>query len=147
MLIKELGRHPQATRKRRRVCRGIGSGYGKTGGRGVKGQKSRSGSSIPAGFEGGQTPLYRRIPKFGFKTLLRSLAARAELRLSELNQLPAGELSLSVLKEAGMINHRVKQVKVFLSGEINTKLAVKGSGISFTKGALEAFTKAGGTVE
>lgn len=146
-LIKELYRHVGSVKKRSRVGRGIGSGVGKTCGRGVKGQKSRSGVSIPAGFEGGQMPLYRRIPKFGFKTSLRRLAARAELRLSELNLLEGNELSLASLISAGIIDTRVKRVKIFASGELRKALSVTGKGIVFTKGAKEAFVKAGGSVE
>jgi len=146
-LIQELYRAEGSIKKRCRVGRGIGSGAGKTCRRGVKGQKSRSGVSIPGGFEGGQMPLYRRIPKFGFKTSLRRLAARAELRLSELDLIEGTELSLASLVTAGLIGTRVKRVKIFASGEVKKGLKVVGKGIAFTKGAKEAFVKAGGSVE
>lgn len=125
-----------------RVGRGIGSGFGKTAGRGHKGQKSRSGGFHKVGFEGGQMPLQRRLPKRGFKS--RTAIFRDEIRLSELNALPVTDIDLLVLKQTGLISVLVKDVRVIKSGEI-TK-AVNLIGIAVTKGAKEAIEAAGGTI-
>lgn len=126
----------------KRVGRGIGSGLGKTCGRGHKGQKSRSGGRVKPGFEGGQMPLQRRVPKFGFTS--RKALVSAEVRLSELNTL-GDQVNLDVLKEAGIIRKNVKFAKIVKSGEINTAVTVKGLGV--TKGAKEAIEAAGGKIE
>lgn len=126
----------------KRVGRGIGSGLGKTGGRGHKGQKSRSGGGVKPGFEGGQMPIQRRVPKFGF-TSRKSLVS-AEVRLSELNNV-GEEVTLDSLKAAGLINKGVKFAKIVKSGEVKTAVTVKGIGA--TKGAREAIEAAGGKVE
>lgn len=127
----------------KRVGRGIGSGLGKTGGRGHKGQKSRSGGSVKPGFEGGQMPLQRRLPKFGFSS--RKARYVAEIRLNELNAVVADVIDLAALKAADLINHDIKVVKVILSGEIGKAVTV--SGLKVTKGALAAIEAAGGKVE
>lgn len=128
---------------KKRVGRGQGSGLGKTCGRGVKGQKSRSGGYHKVGFEGGQMPLARRLPKFGF-TSYKSLFAM-DVRLSELNGLEGGEITIQALKDANIVPKSVKRVKVFNSGEL--KSAVKLKGIRVSKGAIEAIKAQGGTVE
>jgi len=133
-----------AKKAAKRVGRGIGSTLGKTCGRGHKGQHSRSGGYRKVGFEGGQMPIQRRLPKFGFTS--RSARLTAELRSSELNQLPAGEVSLAVLKEAGLVPSFVRKVKVILSGEIKGAYTI-ASDVAVTKGAKEAVAAAGGKVE
>ena len=127
----------------KRVGRGIGSGLGKTCGRGHKGQHSRSGGSHKAGFEGGQMPLQRRVPKFGF-TSRKSLVS-AEIRLSELNSLSVDFVDLAALKDANVINASVKFAKVFASGEITKPITLKG--VKATAGAKAAIIAAGGKVE
>lgn len=132
-----------ATHASRRVGRGIGSGLGKTGGRGHKGQKSRSGGFHKVGFEGGQMPLQRRLPKRGFKSL--AAAANAEVRLSELNLIAVNEIDVLVLKQAGLIPATASNVKVIASGEISKAVTLKG--VKATKGAKAAIEAAGGKVE
>jgi large subunit ribosomal protein L15 len=127
----------------KRVGRGIGSGLGKTGGRGHKGQKSRSGGSTKIGFEGGQMPLQRRLPKVGFSS--RKARFVAEVRLSELALVEGGVVDLLTLKAANVIGHHIKRAKVILSGEVTA--AVTLSGVSATKGARAAIEAAGGKVE
>lgn len=127
----------------KRVGRGIGSGLGKTGGRGHKGQKSRSGGSVRPGFEGGQMPLQRRLPKFGFTS--RQAAFVAEIRLNELAKIDADVIDLEALKKADIIKDSIKRARVILSGEITKAVTVKG--LKVTKGALAAIEAAGGKVE
>ena len=128
---------------RRRVGRGIGSGLGKTAGRGHKGQKSRSGGFHKVGFEGGQMPLQRRLPKFGFRS---ATAPRvAEVRLNELALVEGGAVDLASLKKAGVVPANALRAKVVLSGEI--KVAVTVTGVGVTKGARAAIEAAGGKVE
>jgi len=129
-------------KSRRRVGRGIGSGLGKTGGRGHKGQKSRSGGFHKVGFEGGQMPLQRRLPKRGFKSHL--LKYNAEVTLTSLEQLGLAEVDVLALKQAGLVGQIAKVVKVIKSGEL-TK-AVKLTGIGATAGAKAAIEAAGGSV-
>jgi len=126
----------------RRVGRGIGSGLGKTCGRGHKGQKSRSGGFHKVGFEGGQMPLQRRLPKRGFVSM--TAARKAEVRLSEIDKLPVDEIDLLVLKQAGIIPAQALSAKVILSGEIGRKVSLRG--VSATKGAKAAIEAAGGSV-
>jgi large subunit ribosomal protein L15 len=128
---------------KRRVGRGIGSGLGKTAGRGHKGQKSRSGGFHKVGFEGGQMPLQRRLPKRGFVSLTR--ADTVEVRLGDLNNIPVDAVDLLVLKQTGVVAGTAKAARVFLSGEI--KRAVKLSGVQVTKGARAAIEAAGGSIE
>ncbi len=127
---------------RRRVARGIGSGLGKTAGRGHKGQKSRSGGFHKVGFEGGQMPLQRRLPKRGFVSTTRD--DNAEVRLSDLAKLPVAEIDLLALKAAGLVPAAAKTVKVILAGKLEK--AVKLSGVLATKGARAAIEAAGGSV-
>jgi large subunit ribosomal protein L15 len=125
----------------KRVGRGIGSGLGKTGGRGHKGQHSRSGGYHKVGFEGGQMPIQRRLPKFGFKS--RKGRFVAEVRLGELSKLE-GEITLASLIEAGVVPLQTKKAKVILSGEISKAVTLKG--VAATAGAARAIEQAGGTV-
>ena len=131
-----------AKHAKRRVGRGIGSGLGKTAGRGHKGQKSRSGSYHKVGFEGGQMPMQRRLPKRGFKSHL--LKYNAEVNLSELAALELAEIDLLTLKQVGLVGQLVKNVKVIKSGELAK--AVKLTGIAATAGAKAAIEAAGGSV-
>ena len=131
-----------ATHAKRRVGRGIGSGLGKTAGRGHKGQKSRSGGFHKVGFEGGQMPLLRRLPKRGFVSLTNT--RNVEVRLSEINDLPVDEIDLLTLKQANLITQHALSAKVILSGEITRKVTLKG--VSATKGAKAAIEAAGGSV-
>lgn len=128
---------------RKRVGRGIGSGTGKTAGRGHKGQKSRSGGKIQIGFEGGQMPIQRRLPKRGFRSQMAK--TMAEIRLHELNNVDGDIVDLAALRSAGLINANHTRAKVVLSGEL-TK-AVKLQGVGATKGAKLAIEQAGGSVE
>ena len=131
-----------AKKDKRRVGRGIGSGLGKTAGRGHKGQKSRSGGYIKVGFEGGQMPMHRRLPKRGFVSLTK--ADTAHVRLYELAAIAADEIDILVLKQAGIVKASAKSAKVFLSGELGK--AVKLRGVAVTKGARAAIEAVGGTI-
>ena len=132
-----------STHAKRRVGRGIGSGLGKTAGRGHKGQKSRSGGFHKVGFEGGQMPMYRRLPKRGFTS--RDQHLHAQVRLSDLQKLPVDVIDVHVLKQAGVIGQAVKFVKVFKSGELSRKVTLQGMGV--TVGAKASIEAAGGTIE
>ena len=127
---------------RRRVGRGIGSGLGKTAGRGHKGQKSRAGGYHKVGFEGGQMPLQRRLPKRGFKS--HALKYNAEITLGDLQELGLDEVDLLSLKQAGLVGDMIKTVKVIKTGELSVKVALKGVGA--TAGAKAAIVAAGGSV-
>jgi large subunit ribosomal protein L15 len=131
-----------AKRARRRVGRGIGSGFGKTAGRGHKGQKSRTGGYHKVGFEGGQMPLQRRLPKRGFKSA--SLKFNAEITLADLERLGAAEVDMLALKQAGLVREIAKVVKVIKTGELTR--AVKLTGIGATAGAKAAIEAAGGSL-
>lgn len=128
---------------KKRVGRGIGSGLGKTCGRGHKGQKSRAGGFHKVGFEGGQMPLQRRLPKRGFVSLTHEF--KAEVSLSKLAKLPVDEIDLTVLKQAGLVPQLSRTAKVILSGKIDK--AVKLKGVLASKGARAAIEAAGGSVE
>lgn len=141
--LNELSPALGAKKKALRRGRGIGSGLGKTGGRGIKGQTSRSGSSISAGFEGGQMPIYRRLPKFGFTSKLAMVTA--EVRLSELNKIEGDVVSLDTLKAANIVRRDIKRAKIIQSGELTRKLTFKG--VKVTKGAKVAIESLGGNVE
>ena len=127
---------------RRRVGRGIGSGLGKTAGRGHKGQKSRAGGYHKVGFEGGQMPMQRRLPKRGFKS--HALKYNAEITLTDLQRLALAEVDMLALKQAGLVRDMIKNVKVIKSGELSTKVVLKGVGA--TAGAKAAIEAAGGSV-
>lgn len=143
MQLNDLRSVPGARREKLRLGRGIGSGLGKTGGRGHKGQTSRSGGTIAPGFEGGQQPLHRRLPKFGFVSL--KAMDRAEVRTSELAKVEGDVVSVQSLKDANIINQNVQRVKVMLSGEVGRAVTLKG--IAATKGARAAIEAAGGKFE
>ncbi len=131
-----------AKKPRRRVGRGIGSGLGKTSGRGHKGQKSRSGGYHKVGFEGGQMPLQRRLPKRGFKSTTQKY--NAEISLAALQRLGAAEVDLLTLKQAKLVGEMIKNVKVIKSGELTMKVALKG--INATAGAKSVIEAAGGSI-
>ena len=131
-----------AKHAKRRVGRGIGSGLGKTGGRGHKGQKSRSGGFHKVGFEGGQMPLQRRLPKRGFISM--TSGDTAQVRLSDLQKMPVDNIDLLALKQAGMVHPNALSAKVILCGEITR--AVKLQGLLATKGARAAIETAGGSI-
>lgn len=132
-----------STHSSKRVGRGIGSGLGKTCGRGHKGLKSRSGGSVKPGFEGGQMPLQQRLPKFGFTSRVGRTVD--EVRTSELGAVKADVIDLAALKEAKIIKHNIKRVKVFLSGDVTKAVTLKG--LTVSKGAKAAIEAAGGKVE
>jgi large subunit ribosomal protein L15 len=142
MKLNDIKPAEGAKHAKRRVGRGIGSGLGKTAGRGHKGQKSRSGGYHKVGFEGGQMPLQRRLPKRGFKSHL--LKYNAEITLSALDHLGLGEVDLLALKQAGMVGELARVVKVIKTGEISR--AVKLTGIGATAGAKAAIEAAGGSL-
>lgn len=142
MQLNQINPEQGSRHAKRRVGRGIGSGLGKTAGRGHKGQKSRAGGFHKVGFEGGQMPLQRRLPKRGFVSLTRN--DTAQVRLSDLEKLPVDTVDLLVLKQAGVISANALSAKVMLSGEI--KRAVKVQGLLLTKGARAAIEAAGGSV-
>jgi len=142
MHLNTLSPAPGSTRPRRRVGRGIGSGLGKTCGTGHKGQKSRSGGTVRPGFEGGQMPLQRRLPKFGFTSRVGRITA--EVRTSELAALTAEIIDIAALREAGLITSVIRRVKVMLSGEVSKPITVKG--LRVTAGARTAIEAAGGKV-
>ncbi len=143
MRLNTLSPAPGRVKEAKRVGRGIGSGLGKTGGRGHKGQTSRSGGGIRPGFEGGQMPLQKRLPKYGFTS--RLAAVTAEIRLSELNKVESEVVDIAALRSAGIINNSIERAKVFASGEVTKAVTLKGIGA--TKGARAAIEAAGGKVE
>ena len=138
-LSPEPGSKPKATR----VGRGIGSGFGKTCGRGHKGQKARSGGYHKIHFEGGQMPIQRRLPKLGFTSRVGRTVD--QITLSELSKVTADVVDLEALRDAGLINRSIKDAKIILSGELTKKVVVKG--LRVTKGALAAIEEQGGRVE
>lgn len=143
MHLNTLSPAPGRTKDKKRVGRGIGSGTGKTAGRGHKGLKARSGGKVKPGFEGGQMPLQKRLPKFGFTSRVGRITA--EIRLSELNGIDAEVIDLAALEAADIVNKNIKRAKVFLSGEIKKAVTLKG--LAVTKGAKAAIEAAGGKIE
>ncbi len=143
MRLNNIKPNAGSRRPRLRVGRGASSGQGKTCGRGVKGQRARKGGYHKVGFEGGQMPLQRRLPKVGFRSAMK--ATRAEVRLHELSGLEAGVIDLAALKKAGIVPAGAEQAKVVLSGELKKAVTLKG--IAATKGARAAITAAGGRFE
>ena len=141
--LNTLSPAPGAKKNAKRVGRGIGSGLGKTGGRGHKGQKSRSGGSVRPGFEGGQMPMQKRLPKYGFTS--RVARVTAQVRSAELNSIADDVIDLDALKRADIVGTNIERAKVFLSGDVTKAVTVKG--LAVTKGAKEAIEKAGGKVE
>ena len=144
MYLNSIQPAPGSKKTPKRVGRGIGSTLGKTCGTGHKGQKSRSGGYHKVGFEGGQMPIQRRLPKFGFTS--RKKQFYAEVRLHELTQLSdKSPIDINLLKDNGVVSYNTKKVKIINSGTINTAISIKG--IKATKGAINAITAAGGRVE
>ena len=143
MRLNTLSPAEGSRKERQRVGRGIGSGLGKTGGRGHKGQKSRSGGSVKPGFEGGQQPLQRRLPKYGFSS--RKARFSAEIRLHELAKVEADIIDLAALKAADLIGGSIQRAKVVLSGDLAKAVTIKG--LAVTKGARAAIEAAGGKIE
>ena len=143
MNLNTLSPAAGAKTSKKRLGRGIGSGLGKTGGRGHKGQKSRSGGKVRVGFEGGQMPMQRRLPKFGF-TSRKSLAS-TEVNLFEIAKVEGDVVDLNALHAAGLVKKNTQFVKVVKSGEVSRAVTVKG--LKVTKGAREAIEAAGGKVE
>ena len=143
MRLNTLSPAPGSRKDAKRVGRGIGSGVGKTAGRGHKGQKSRSGGKVRPGFEGGQMPLQKRLPKYGFTS--RIARTTAQVRLAELNVVEGDVIDLEALKAADLVKQNVTRARVFLSGELGKAVTVKG--LAVTKGAREAIEKAGGKIE
>ena len=143
MRLNTLSPAEGAKHSSKRLGRGIGSGLGKTGGRGHKGQKSRTGGGVRRGFEGGQMPLYRRLPKFGFTSM--KAAGTAEVRVNDLTKVEGDVVTLDTLKAANVLTKDIQFAKVILAGEI--KAPVKVSGLRVTKGAKAAIEAAGGSVE
>lgn len=133
----------KSRQNRKRLGRGIGSGFGKTAGRGHKGQKSRSGGHVNRGFEGGQMPLYRRLPKFGFKS--RKKVITEEVRLSDISNLSTNLIDLNVLKKERIINKNIKYVKIIYSGELKVPLILKG--LRVTKSVRATIENHGGKIE
>jgi large subunit ribosomal protein L15 len=144
MRLNTLKPAPGATKDRHRVGRGVGSGWGKTAGRGHKGQKARSGGFHKLGFEGGQMPLHRRLPKRGFNSPTRDDIA--EVRLSELETLQVADVDLAALQAAGIVSKKALGAKIIVAGKLSKKLNVKGD-VRASKGARAAIEAAGGTIE
>jgi len=143
MRLNTLSPAPGSRKAAKRVGRGIGSGVGKTAGRGHKGQKARSGGKVAPGFEGGQMPLQKRLPKYGFTS--RISRTTAQVRLGELSKVAGEVVDLQALKDADVVRDDVERVRVFLSGAIDRAVTVKGLPVS--KGARAAIEQAGGKVE
>jgi len=141
--LNTLSPAPGSKQNAKRVGRGIGSGTGKTAGRGHKGQKARSGGSVRPGFEGGQMPMQKRLPKFGFTS--RMARVTAQIRTSELAAMSDDVIDLDALKRADLVGTHIERAKIFLSGDVTKAFNIKG--LAITKGALEAVEKAGGKVE
>ena len=144
MKLNSLKPAPGSKSDRHRVGRGVGSGWGKTAGRGHKGQRARSGGFHKLGFEGGQMPLHRRLPKRGFNSPTRDDIA--EVRLSELETLEAAEVNLAALQAAGIVSRKALGAKIIVSGKLTKKLNVKGD-VRASKGARAAIEAAGGSIE
>ena len=142
MELNKLSPASGSTKTKKRVGRGVASGWGKPCGSGHKGQKSRSGGKVKPGFEGGQMPLQMRLPKYGFTSRIGQVTS--EVRTSELNKVEGGNISIETLKKSGVITSGTKRVKIMLSGKVDKKLTIQGLPVS--KGAREAIEKAGGEI-
>lgn len=142
MQLNDLSPAEGSVKAKKRLGRGVGSGWGKTSGKGHKGQKARSGGTVKPGFEGGQMPLQMRLPKFGFSSRVGRVTA--EVRSGELNKVEGDVVNLESLRKAGVISASIKRAKIMLSGDVTRKFTVEGVGV--TKGAKEAIEKAGGKV-
>ena len=142
MQLNKLSPASGSTKVRKRVGRGVASGWGKTCGTGHKGQKSRSGGNVKPGFEGGQMPLQMRLPKYGFTSRIGLVTS--QVRTSELSQVEGKIISIETLKKSGVITSGIKRVKIMLSGKVEEGLTIQG--LSVSKGAKEAIEKAGGQI-
>ena len=142
MQLNKLSPASGSTKAKKRVGRGVASGWGKTCGSGHKGQKSRSGGNVKPGFEGGQMPLQMRLPKYGFTSRIGLVTS--EVRTSELNKVEGGIISIESLKKSGVISSGTKRVKIMLSGTVEKKYTIQG--LSVSKGAREAIENAGGEI-
>lgn len=145
MRLNTLSPAPGRIKQRKRVGRGIGSGLGKTCGRGHKGQKARAGGTVRPGFEGGQMPLQKRLPKYGFTS--RVARVTAEVRLAELNQVEGEVVDLLTLKRARLVGSNAERARIFLSGELSAGRVLVVRGVAVSKGARSAIEAAGGKVE
>lgn len=143
MYLNSLKPAKGSTKASKRVGRGIGSGHGKTAGRGHKGQKSRSGGGVRAGFEGGQMPLQMRLPKFGFTSRIGRFVA--EVRLHEIESCGLDTITLAALRDANLVPQQTRKAKIILSGELKRKVSVDDS-VAVTRGARAAIEAAGGKV-
>ena len=143
MRLNSLSPAPGSKKNAKRVGRGIGSGNGKTAGRGHKGQKSRAGGKVRPGFEGGQMPLQKRLPKYGFTS--RVGRTTGQIRLGELNAVDGDVIDLAALKRADLVKEDIVRARIFLSGSLDRAVTVKG--LAVTTGAREAIEKAGGKIE
>ena len=142
MNLNELSPDAGSRPPRKRLGRGIGSGLGKTSGKGHKGQKARAGGFHKINFEGGQMPIQRRLPKMGFKS--RTAKTVDEINLNEIAGLNTDQIDIDVLRSAGLINHAIREVKIILSGELNTAVHIKG--LRVTKGARVVIEELGGSI-
>ncbi len=145
MRLNSIGPSIGAKKSKKRVGRGSSSGWGKTSGRGQKGQKSRSGGGVRPGFEGGQLPLQKRIPTFGFRS--RISAVTSEVRTSEIDSMEPGTVNIESLKSAGLIRKDIKRVRIMLSGEVTRAVEISDSNIRVSSGAQKAIEAAGGSVK
>ncbi|GMU45447.1 MAG: 50S ribosomal protein L15 [Porticoccaceae bacterium] len=145
MRLNTLSPAPGRIKAAKRVGRGIGSGLGKTCGRGHKGQKARAGGKVRPGFEGGQMPLQKRLPKYGFSSRLERITA--EVRLGELNRIAGDVVDLITLRAAGLVTNVAERARIFLAGELQPGRALVVRGVAVSKGARAAIEAAGGRVE
>ena len=144
MRLNTLSPAPGSKHAIKRVGRGIGSGLGKTSTRGHKGQGARKSGNVRPGFEGGQMPLQKRLPKFGFYSRIGSTTA--EVRTSELNKLDGNVVTIESLEKANVIDRTVQRVRIMLSGDVKKAFSIEGAGVAVTKGARDAIEKAGGKI-
>jgi len=145
MRLNDLSPSIGSKKSKKRVGRGASSGWGKTSGRGQKGQKSRSGGGVRPGFEGGQLPLQKRLPTFGFRS--RISAVTAEVRTSEIDSMDSEIINIESLKAAGLIRKNIKRVRIMLSGEVTRALEIADINVSVSSGAKKAIEAAGGSVK
>ena len=145
MRLNNLGPSAGAKKTKKRVGRGSSSGWGKTSGRGQKGQKSRSGGGVRPGFEGGQLPLQKRLPTFGFRSRISMVTS--EVRISEIESMSAEVINIESLKSAGLIRKNIKRARIMLSGTVTRAVEIADSNIIVTSGARKAIEDAGGSVK
>ena len=145
MRLNNLGPSAGAKKSKKRVGRGSSSGWGKTSGRGQKGQKSRSGGGVRPGFEGGQLPLQKRLPTFGFRSRISMVTS--EVRTSEIESMSTEVINIESLKAAGLIRKHIKRARIMLSGVVKRSVEITDSNISVTSGARRAIEEAGGSIK